>query len=173
MKHIKRINELFDTPELKGQFEIPYIKGEIPLRDYVKNAKLRQGDSLLGNILSNAPFVMPLQYTRKDNILALGFHKHIKDEKGDSAILFSLEIRENRDKTCIANLYSTIYKDGKIGYKNSINKGVMTYNQLMIFIRSEFLDALIEINKISKAEFNWSILNTFDKNQLRSNPRLN
>jgi hypothetical protein len=38
MKYLKYIKELFDTEELKSQFEIPMLKGEIPLKDYVKNA---------------------------------------------------------------------------------------------------------------------------------------
>lgn len=173
MKHIKRINELFDSEEIKSKFEVPYLKGEMPLKYYTKSAKLEQEDPLLGYIIQHAPFLVKLYYTRSGNLLTIGFHKHFKSEKSESSVLFSLEIRENKDKTCIANVYSTVYTDGKIGYKNDINKGVMSHKDLVRFIRGEFLDSLIEICKLTKQEFDWSILSSFDKNALLQNKFLN
>ncbi len=37
MRHIKRIDELFDTEELKSQFEIEYLSGNLDIKSLVKS----------------------------------------------------------------------------------------------------------------------------------------
>lgn len=173
MRYLKRIDELFDTPELKGMFEVPYMKGEMPLDYYVKNAKMGTSDPLLNNILYTAPFIMPLKYKRSGNLLSLGFDKDFKFNDRDAYVLFVLEIREVSDKKYLVNLTSKIHKNGSVGYNNSFNKSNLTLSELMVFLRTEFLDAFIEICTLTKSEFDWSILKTLDKSKLRSNKYLN
>lgn len=47
MKNIKRINELFDDEDLKSQFEIPYLKGEMgdEINKWKKVSKPQEGET--------------------------------------------------------------------------------------------------------------------------------
>ena len=83
LKYIKRINELFDSPELKDRLEIPRLSGDLDPEKLVSYPSIinPEIDSLLESLCASIPWLQELGFVRDNNkTLRLGF-SGTKDDK--------------------------------------------------------------------------------------------
>ena len=77
MRYLKTY-ELFDTEDLKAQFEIPYLKGELDPSEISKWANLKDElDPELNRIVNDVPWLVELKYRRSGSVISIGFDNHI------------------------------------------------------------------------------------------------
>ncbi len=155
MKYIKNINEFFDTEDLKSKMEIPYLKGEIPFKEIVKDKNmLSYGDGLLAKLLIDCPYIGQLNYNRLSNtILNLGFHKNINFDGKDVLIYFVIEIMESSvNNRFISNTYARCVS-GDYLFDKAIKKGTFGYQGLVTSLNNETLDLLVEFNNFTNNKF--------------------
>lgn len=96
MKHLKKINELFDDENLKSKFEIPFLKGEMSPDKLAKGKDLlKVNDPLLLSLVRACPFLMELGYRRVGKTLSFGFDDtKVYSEEDQVFYYFFIEITE-------------------------------------------------------------------------------
>lgn len=170
MRHIKRINELFDDPEIKSQLEVPYLQGSIPCKEIIKDKSIiRGGDNLLGKLLMNCPYIGHLEYKRiSGNLLNIGFHKNLNFGEGnDVLVYFVIEIMElASSERYLCNSYAKCVGNGKNLYNEQINKGIMTYDNLVKIMNGEVLNLLVNFTKFTDHTFNFKGFPYKDRNYM-------
>ncbi len=151
MKYLKTINELFDDPDVKSKFEIPYLKGDLDPKNISKNI-VKDGDNLLGRLSMNCPYIGHLSYKRLSNsLLNIGFQTEVNL---DGIIYFVIEIMEHAStKKYICNSYAKCVIDGKTVYDKKVNKPLMGYNELVSLLNNEVLDMLIDFNNFTNDNY--------------------
>jgi hypothetical protein len=158
MRHIKRINELFDDFDIKSQMEIPYLRGDLSPDKLIKNLPVNTTDPLFDNIILNCPFVKFLMYGRPNSsLLNIGYQKTIQFDAANNVIIYYIiEIMENKSsKTVICNVRASCFGNGQKLYYEEINKPFMSYEKLFSFLNSEALDLLIDFTKYTEKMFNF------------------
>lgn len=158
MKYIKRINEFFDTDDIKSQMEIEYIQGKIPFKEIVKDDNLIKRDPLLFKLMVKAPFVKYLNYNRlSSNLIQLGFqHTMNFGPENDVLLYFVVEIMEHATtKSYICNVYAKCIGNGKVIFDERINKPIMPYEKLIDVLNGPALSMLIQFTKFTNSTFNW------------------
>ena len=122
MKHIKSINEFFDTEELKAQMELDVLRGNIDFKELVKDKNfIKNGDVLLDKLQMNCPFIQNLYYKKVGNLLNFGFQKVLKfNEKDEVYMYYVVEIVEHQStKNYICNVYAKCFGNGQSLYNES------------------------------------------------------
>lgn len=158
MKYIKRINEFFDTEDLKSRMEIDYLQGNIPFKEIVKDANLIKRDPLLFKLIHNAPFIKYLDYNRLSaNLIQLGFQHSMNFGTGNDVLLYYvIEIMEHATtKSYICNVYAKCIGNGETIFDERMNKPIMPYERLVQILNDEALSMLIEFTKFTNSTFNW------------------
>lgn len=158
MKYIKRINEFFDTDDLKSKMEIEYLQGKIPFKEIVKDANLIKRDPLLFKLMVSTPFVKYLNYNRLSaNLIQLGFQHTMNFGPGNDVLLyFVIEIMEHATtKSYICNVYAKCIGNGQVLFDERINKPIMPYERLVQILNGEALNMLIDFTKFTNSTFNW------------------
>lgn len=160
MKHIKRINEFFDSEDLKSKMEIPYLKGEIPFKDMVSDINInRDKDNLLFKLIVDCSFIRYLGYKRlSKNMIQFGFQHSMNFGYGNDVFLYYvIEIVEHSStKSYICNVYAKCIGNGQVLFDEHVNKPIMPYEKLKSFLNGEALDILINFTKFTNSTFNWS-----------------
>lgn len=169
MKYIKKLNEFFDTEDLKSKMEIPYLKGEIPFKEIIKDKNmLSYGDTLLAKLLIDCPYIGQLNYSRLSNtILTLGYHQNINIDDKDILIYFVIEIMESTSTNkFISNTYARCVSGGYL-FDKSLKRGPFGYNGLVTSINNETLDLLVEFNNFTNDKFNYKGVPFFNRNYMK------
>jgi len=167
MRYLKTINELFDSPEIKSEMEVPYLQGKIQSKELVKDKNLtREGDNLLSKLAMNCPYIGHLEYNRlSSNLLNIGFKKDVKFEGDDVTIYFVIEVMEH-SKKYICNSYAKCLRGNKILYDKKINKGIIDYDTLTNVLNNEVLDLLIDFTKFNEHSFGFMVFPYKDRNYM-------
>jgi hypothetical protein len=170
MKYIKKINEFFDSPEIKSQLEVPYLQGKIPFKEVVKDKNLlEEGDLLLSKLIMNCPYISGLNYRRlSNNLINIGF----QEGTDDVLTYFSIEIVEHKSVGSISkylcNIYAKCIESNKVLFDEKINKSLMSYDQLISLINKEGLDLLIKFTRFVNSKYDSDILINLDRNYLNN-----
>jgi hypothetical protein len=158
MKYIKRINEFFDTEELKSIMKIDYLQGNIPFKEIVKDTNMFKRDPLLFKLINNAPFIKYLDYNRlSSNVIQLGFQYSMYfDPDNDVFLYYVIEIIEqSTTKNYMCNVYAKCIDNGKTIFDKSLKKPIMPYERLVQILNGEVLSMLIEFTRFTYKKFNW------------------
>lgn len=145
MKYIKKISELFDTEELKGEFEMPFMTGEYDIKNMVKNATPFQDPEIgyLNNkLMDKYPFLeYCMDYSdefgiNKDDEYENCYHYYFK--KDSRIVVFSIIVHGRNDyDACIVS------KEGKQDiYSNSYEN--CDLEMLYMIIKSALIDQLVD-----------------------------
>jgi hypothetical protein len=154
MKHIKKINELFDDSDIKSKYEIPYLQGEFDLNYIVNNKSfIKNGDNLLSKLSINCPYIGKLGFNRlSKNLLNIGFNKNLENV----FLYFVIEIVDHDfSKSYLCNCYAKCIKNGESIYDEKISKSLINYNDLVDLMNGKILDILIDFTKFSDKNFNY------------------
>ena len=179
MKHLKTINELFDTEDLKSRYEIPYLTGEMSPSSIKKWIPVKTPtelglDKLLIRLLENCPFLVELKYRRNGRILELGFSDTINyDPKNQVFYHFSMEIVEYVNGAYGLNVYAKCIGNGKTIYNESMIKRVDNFGDLVNLIKRPTFNMLIEFNNYLSKIFDKSHFSITDKGVVMFNPKMN
>jgi len=165
MKHIKSINEFFDSEEIKSNLEIDLLQGKLSLKDMVKDESFfKQKDLLLSKLLMNCPFIIKLKYNRVNkNLLTLGFD-YISDKMYS---YFVIEIMENNN-SYICNIYAKCINDGKILFNEKVDGRIISYTDLTNLINNEGLNLLIGFSKFTQRTFGYNPFPFQNRNDVNS-----
>lgn len=179
MKYLKYINELFDSEELKSQFEIPYLRGELSPEEISKWKPLENElDGELNQIINEVPWLIEMKYRRSGSILSIGFDNHIvygqhEDGKEESVFYyFLIEIVKFRDEYSL-NVYAKCHGNGQQIYNESMIKKAMPYKEMISNLKRPAFNMLVDFNNFIKSYFGESHFSVKDKNTIVFNPRLN
>jgi hypothetical protein len=94
MRYLKKINEVFDSEELKSSMEIPYLKGDFDPQKILKWwIPVTSSDKNIRELLYSCPFLSELNYYEKDGILNIG----ISGGNGPYTYMFSISIFKGMD----------------------------------------------------------------------------
>jgi hypothetical protein len=148
MKYLKRINELFDTEELRDQNEIPYLRGEISPKKLVSGENLiGKDDKLLVKLIESCPWIVELKYVRSGSILAIGFHETINHSPTDNVFYYlNIEIVEFTNKTYNINFNAKVMGNGREIYNESIRKGQLDINDVTTFLNKNCYPLVVDFN---------------------------
>lgn len=178
MRYLKRINELFDDEELKSQFEIPYLKGELVGGGSKWRSLKSDLDPDLTRIITDVPWLAELKYRRSGSVLSIGFNDIIiygKSEDGREESVyyhFLIEIVRFRDEYAL-NVYARCYGNGHQIYSESIIKKSMPYTEMISLLKRPVLNLLIDFNNYIERMFGKSNFSVKDKNKIIFNPNMN
>jgi len=176
MKYLKTY-ELFDNEDLKSQFEIPYLRGEMSPEEINKWKNLKDGllDTELNRIVNDVPWLVELKYRRSGSVLSIGFDNHIvygksKDGKEESVFYyFLIEIVKFRDEYSL-NVYAKCHGNGQQIYSESIIKKSMPYKEMISQLKRPVFNLLIDFNNYIEKMFGESNFSIKDKDTLVFNP---
>jgi hypothetical protein len=178
MKYIKTY-ELFDNEELKSQFEIPYLKGDLNPGDISKWKPVGSDlDPDLNRFVNEVPWLIEMSYRRSGNVLSVGFDNHInygknKDGKDESVFYYFLvEIVKFREEYSL-NVYSRCQGNGHQIYNESMIRKSMPYKEVVSLLRLRVFDMLVKFNNFIRDYFGQSHFSISDKDKVVFNPRLN
>lgn len=173
MKYLKRINEIFDSEELKDQFEIPYLKGDLDPSKVLKWEKVKDDsdNKLLNSIVRACPFVADLSYRKGTNSLELGFKDTIH---GDNQVFyyFLIEIIDYSNFYNM-NMYATSIVNGRKTYNESLIKGRLSFIDLCDILNDKVFKELVDFNNYLEDNFDRSHFFIKNKKNIVFNPNLN
>ena len=178
MKYLKTY-ELFDNEDLKSQFEIPYLRGELSPEEISKWKSLKnEMDPELNQIVNEVPWLIELKYRRSGSVLSIGFDNHItygkaEDGREESVFYyFLIEIVRFRDEYSL-NVYAKCHGNGQQIYNESMIKKAMPFNEMISLLRRPVFNMLVDFNNFIENYFGESNFSVKDKNTVVFNPRLN
>jgi len=171
MKYIKKLNELFDNEELKAQFEIPYLKGEIPLDG---ESMIGRSDRLLASLVNACPYLAELGFRKSGNILSIGFSdtKSFND-KDKLFYYFNIELVEYSDDRYTLNVYAKCIGNGHTVYDESLIKRSMGFIEVCSQINRPVLNILIDFNNWLEKTIDVSHFSIKTKDVSIVNPKMN
>lgn len=150
---IKKFNELFDNPDLKAKYEIPYLKGE--LKGSISGWKSATADRLADKIAYHCPFLIKMKYTQSNNLTSFGFSHDIKFGVNDFAfIYFSIQIREIGNDKFLCHIFARATRKGRELYSRTHESKEVNFDELVKIIDEDGYNILTEFN-------NWT-LDNFD-----------
>ena len=136
MKHLKRFNEHYDNADLKAQFEIPELTGELNFKDMVSDDNIvtdlnadKYGQTLV-KLVGDIPFLDKFDASKSNNTLTL-FKKFEKaySETEKTIATFIVIIDVNNDDSYVLQMEAKVfgYLDGKetVLYEDSYNHQLM------------------------------------------------
>lgn len=175
MRYLKTY-ELFDTKDLKSQFEIPYLKGDLDPSEISKWKNLKDElDTELNRIVNDVPWLVELKYRRSGSVLSIGFDNHIIYDKSEDGreesvfYYFLIEIVKFRDEYSL-NVYAKCHGNGQQIYSESIIKKAMPYSEMISQLKRPTFNLLIDFNNFIENCFGESHFSIKDKNTLVINP---
>lgn len=175
MRYLKTY-ELFDNEELKSQFEIPYLRGEMDPNEINKWKNLKDRlDPELNQIINDVPWLVELKYRRSGSVLSIGFDNHIvygqhEDGKEEGVFYyFLIEIVRFRDEYAL-NVYAKCYGNGRQIYTESLIKKSMPYSEMINQLKRPTFNLLIDFNNFIESYFGESHFSIKDKETLVFNP---
>jgi len=177
MKHIKSINEFFDTEELKAQMELDVLRGNIDFKELVKDKNfIKNGDVLLDKLQMNCPFIQNLYYKKVGNLLNFGFQKVLKfNEKDEVYMYYVVEIVEHQStKNYICNVYAKCFGNGQSLYNESDNMSISSYDKLVKFLNGNAFNILKDFTRYTYKNFKYKYIGFDNPKEFRNmNPRMN
>lgn len=150
---IKKFNELFDDPELKSNYEIPYLKGQLG-REIPKWDDIQKGRNIFVEKLGyHCPYINDLGYRQIENITSLGFSKDLKFGGNDMAfVYFDIEIRRLGEDRFICQIRARASRKGRELYSRVHESRQVNFKELVEVVDNDGYDIMIEFN-------NWTLDN--------------
>ncbi len=150
--HIKSVNELFDSPDMKMSLEIPYLKGELKPLKWSKIKGYSKADKLVIRLMNECEYIGELNYASEESPFKLVIGK--KDEDYS----FMITITENNELYNLdvsAKLYVESYKV----YKENYTKNRLNFRDLVSEIRKPVFDVLVRFNEFLEENINTKLIN--------------
>jgi hypothetical protein len=152
---IKKFNELFDSPDLKYNLEIPYLKGD--LKKDIPNWKSATGaNPLIDRIGYHCPFILNMDGKSNGNLLSIGFTHDIKFSVNDFAfIYFSIQVRDLGGDKYICQIFARATRKGRELYGRQHESKKMNFEELTRFIDDDGYNILTEFNRWTLDNFDY------------------
>lgn len=112
MKYIKRINEWFDSEEMKSNFEKEYLKGELGDEIINKWTIKKLNDPFIYELYMNCPFIHNLKINKSGRFLHIGYSGDDTDK--NSFYYFVAEIVDFDDVYQLKVISRDITNDKKV-----------------------------------------------------------
>jgi hypothetical protein len=169
MKYLKKINELFDTEDLKAKHEIPYLTGVLNGSEVLKWEKIITKNNFLFTLVESCPFLTELGVNISGNIINIGFQNFKKyNEKDEVFYYFNIEIIKYVDSYGL-NVNYVCYSNKQKIKEGNIRDINLDFIKLTKILNSKVFDELIEFNKFIEKMFGFKHFS----NLRLINPRMN
>ncbi len=175
MKHLKRINELFDDEFQKDLHEIPYLRGEITPQSLSSGENiLQKGDRTLNQLVHSCPWIVELGYRRSGSILSIGFSDTIRHTAKDEVFFYlNIEIVEFTNNIYNINFSAKAIGNGRDIYNESIRKQQLNVNDLIEFMNKTCYPLVVDFNNYLTKMFSKSPVSYTNKFIRPFNPKHN
>lgn len=169
----KPMNELFDTEDLKSQFEIDYLSNKIDKKKMSKDIlpKFTSSQVLATRLMNDVSYVKYMMLSApvvsgEKSELYLKKEEVIKYSDADTVVfMIEINIVINRSRDYILSYKIDTLGNGKTLFHRQNDFGVMDYNKLINVMNGEIKSNIIEWNVESQRMFNKKILITNDINR--------